>query len=63
MINHTEIPEELEELIREIIAYEEFNEEEEEWAREWAYIEPPNTPKKEQIIEDTEETWKIEINI
>ncbi len=63
-MTRTIVPEELEELIREIIAYEEFNEEEEEWAREWAYIEPPSAPKqKEQIIEEAEETWKIEINI
>jgi len=69
MVNHTEIPEELEEMIKEIIAYEELNDEELEeinrWAQEWLYIEPPTFNIEPDKIDDVEEedTWKIEINI
>jgi len=62
------IPEDLKEMIKEIVAYEEFNEELdqeiEEWAREWLYITPP-VPEPCPAIEniDEEETWKIEIRV
>jgi len=56
------IPEELEEMIRQIIAYENATEEEVERIREWLYIDPPNSdsPAPEQ---DPEDGWKIEISI
>ena len=71
MTNNIEIPEELEEMIKSIISYEDINETDEdierelEWAREWAYIDPPDLHRRKDSIEDVdeEESWKIEISL
>lgn len=59
------IPEEIEELIKELVTYEEMEEQDIEWARDWLHINPPTCDPPPCTIEDVEEeeTWKIEIPI
>lgn len=55
------IPEDLKDLIKELAAYED-NDNEEEFA-EWLYIDPPDFYEEPAIQDDEEEDWKIEIQI
>ena len=57
------VPEELQDMIKEIVAYEEMSEEDAEWAQEWLYIDPPEYSPPSINNIDEEDTWKIEIQI
>lgn len=62
MSDFTQIPEELKELVKEVVAYEEL-EEEEDFVEERLYIEPPSASEFIDKDEAKKDSWKIQINL
>lgn len=56
------IPEELVDMIKSIVAYEEMNQEDMDWAEEWLYIPAPEF-EDEDAIEDIETEISIKIEL
>lgn len=55
------IPEELEELLKEVVTYD--PKEEQEYKEEFLYIEDFLYDREEEVIENDNSSWKIEITL